>query len=308
MQTDSLSKFWPLMFSIVQEFWSIVEPPIEEAAIQSNIPIELYYYSELGLDSFSTHEFQKRDPFSNPLLFEKAFVTLNFKGWIEPMPDEKYQVTERAQNAARKIIGAGDQQLLPFEAFTDIDLKRLALLLKQIVMANESAPEPPEKWAILKRFRVADKNSPLIVQIREYLMDLFAYRDDSHISASHPHFGQAGIVWRVLGWLWKNDAVTAEQLAENMSFRGYEASNYAVALDAVVQIGWAEPGATPGTFRITQQGRDLRERAEELTDQFFYAPWSVMTATELDELYELLMKLRAQLNSFHKSKWTNPLA
>jgi len=300
--TESLTKFWPLMHSIVQEFWSIIEPPIEEAAIQFNIPIELYYYSELGLDSFSTQEFQRRDPFSNPLQFEKVFVTLNFKGWIEPMPDDKYKVTNRARDAARKIIKAGDAQLLPFESFTDIELKRLALLLKQIVMANEFASEPPEKWAVLKRFRVADKNSPLIVQIREYLMDLFAYRDDAHISASHPHFGQAGIVWSVLGSLWKNDTVTAEKLAESMSFRGYEASNYEVALEAAAQIGWAEPTTIPGAFCITQQGHDLRERAEQLTNQYFYAPWSVMTTSELDELHALLMKLREQLNSFRKSK------
>src|SRR6266508_4507907 len=134
MNTESLTKFWPLIHSIIQEFWAIIEPPIEEAAIQYDIPIELYYYSELGLQSFSRAEFQKRDPFSNPQQFEKVFATLNFKGWIEPLPGDKYQVTSRARDAARKIIQAGDQHLLPFESFTDIDLKRLTLLLKQIVM------------------------------------------------------------------------------------------------------------------------------------------------------------------------------
>jgi len=302
MSTESLTKFWPLIYSIVHEFWAIIEPAIEDAAIHSNVPMELYYYSELGMDSFSIHEFQKRDPYSNPLLFEKIFVTLNFKGWIEPMPDDRYQVTDRARDAARHIVRAGDKQLLSFEAFTDIDLNRLALLLKQIVMANEFAAEPPEKWAILKRFRVADKNSPLVVQIREYLMDLFAYRDDSHFAASHPHFGQAGIIWNVLGSLWKNDSVTAEQLAEKMSFRGFEAGNYEVALEAAAQLGWAEQGNVPGTFCITQQGHQLREQAEEQTDQYFYAPWSVMTEAELDELYSLLMKLREQLNSFQRSR------
>jgi hypothetical protein len=218
------------------------------------------------------------------------------------MPDDRYQVTDRARDAARRIIQAGDQQLSPFESFTDIDLDRLAVLIKQIVMANETAPEPPEKWAILKRFRVGDKNSPRIVQIREYLMDLFAYRDDAHISASHPHFGQAGIIWNVLSSLSKNDTVTADQLAESLSFRGYEVSNYEVALEAAAQIGWAEPGGIPGVFCISQQGHGLHERVEQLTNEFFYAPWSVLTPAELDELYALLMKLREQLNSFRKAK------
>src|SRR5690349_24532895 len=122
MNIESLIKFWPLIHSVIQEFWSITEPSIEETAIRLNIPVELYYYSEFGLDSFSREEFQKRDPYSNPLLFEKTFVTLNFKGLIEPFSDEKYKVTERAREAAREIIQAGDRKLLPFELFTDIDL------------------------------------------------------------------------------------------------------------------------------------------------------------------------------------------
>lgn len=267
-----------------------------------NIPIELYYYSELGLESFSTEEFQKRDPFSNPVLFDKAFATLNFKGWIQPAHDEKYYVTEQAREGARTIIQAGDEHLLPFESFTDLNLQRLTLLLKQIVISNSVTPQPPEKWAVLKRFHVSDKNSALIIQIREYLMDLYAYRDDSHVSAAHPHFGQAGIVWSVLGSLWKNDTVTAEQLAESMSFRGYEASDYQVALQAAVQIGWAEQTDSSAAFRITPKGRELREQAEQLTNEYFYAPWSVLTQSELDELYDLLLKLREQLNSFRKTK------
>ena len=300
MTTESLTKFWPLILSVVQEFWAITEPHIEEAAIQSNIPIELYYYSELGLDSFSTEEFQKRDPFSNPLQFEKMFVTLNFKGWIAPQADEKYFVSEKARDAARQIIQAGDAHLLPFESFTDIDLKKLGGLLKQIVQSNEFAPEPPRKWAIEKRFRVAYEKSPLIVQIREYLMDLFAYRDDSHISAARPHFGQAGIVWNVLGSLWRKDTVTAEQLAESLSFRAHEVNDYEVALQAAEKIGWAERTDTASVYRITQKGRELREQAEQLTNEYFYAPWSIMIQSELDELYDLLLKLREQLNSFRK--------
>lgn len=300
MTTESLTKFWPLILSVIQEFWAITEPHIEDAALQSNIPIELYHYSEFGLDSFSTQEFQKRDPFSNPQQFEKVFVTLNFKGWIEPQPDEKYLVTQRAKDAARQIIQAGDEHLLKFESFTDVDLQRLIGLLKQIVQANQFAPEPPDKWAIEKRFRIADHNSPRIIQLREHLMDVFAYRDDSHISAARPHFGQAGIVWNVLGSLWRNNLSTAEQLAESLSFRAYDIHEYEVALQAAAQIGWAEETGAPSAYRITQKGRQLREQTEQLTNEYFYAPWSIMVTSELDELYELLLKLREQLNSFRK--------
>jgi hypothetical protein len=302
MNLESLTKFWPLIYSIVQDFWGITEPHIEDAAVRNDIPIELYLYSELGLDIFSLSNFQKRDPFTNPEQFEKVFVRLNVKGWIEPMLDGSYQVTEKARQAVRHILQAGDAQLMDFHSMSEDDLKRLAILLKQIVAESKVTPEPPEKWAILKRFHVANEHDPVIVKIREYLMDLFAYRDDSHLSASRPHFNQAGIVWIVLGALWNKDAVTARQMAEKMTFRDYEVSDYEVALQAAVEIGWAEVDVHPDTFRLSPQGRELREQAEQLTNEYFYAPWSVLMQAEIDELYDLLTKLRDDLNVYGKSR------
>ena len=300
IRLEPLTKFWPLIYSVVQEFWEITEPHIEDAAVRNNIPTELYLYSELGLDKFSLASFQKRDPFTNPEQFEKVFVRLNVKGWIEPMLDGSFQVTEKARRSVRHILQAGDAQLIDFRAMSKDDLKRLAILLRQIVEESKVIPEPPEKWAILQRFHAAGEYDPVIVKIREYLMDLFAYRDDSHLSASRSHFNQAGIVWMVLGALWNKDGMTARQMAEKMSFRGYEVSDYEVALQAALEIGWAETDHRPDTFRLSRQGKELREQAEHLTDEYFYAPWSVLVQDEMDELYDLLTKLRDGLNAYRK--------
>ncbi|HEX6271302.1 MAG TPA: hypothetical protein VFZ43_13775 [Anaerolineales bacterium] len=303
MEIDSLTKFWPLIYSIIRKFWTITEPHIEDAAVRNDIPVELYYYSELGLDTFSTEVFQKRDPFSNPEQFERLYARLNIKGWIEPLQDRSYRVTDETRQAARQIIQAGDTQLSGLELMSGLHLERLATLLKRIVTEIKAAPEPPEKWAIMKRFRVADEDSPLPVQIREDLMDLFAYRDDSHLSAARSHFNQAGIVWSVLGALWTGEALTAKQMAERMAFRGYDVDDYEVAIRAAVGVGWAEKAEIPGTFRPTQMGKDLREQAEQLTDAYFYRPWLAFTQEELDELYSLLTGLRDQLKVYGKSTW-----
>ena len=300
MTIASLTKFWPMINSIIQEFWSITEPEIENAAVRNDVPFELYLYSELGLDRFSTRDFQMRDPFSNPEQFERLFVRLNVKGWIEPMLDGSYRVTEKAREMTRYLIQAGDVQLSDFAFMPDPDLRRLVLLLKRIVNESCVAPEPPEKWAIRKRFRVADEHYPPIMQIREYLMDLFAYHDDSHLSASRPHFNEAGIVWLTLGLLWKGNAVNAEQMAEKMEFRGYEVEEYEIAIQAAMELGWVEQGNLPDTFRLTEEGKQLRQQAEQLTNEYFYAPWSVLTQAETDELYELLIRLRDGLTAYRK--------
>jgi hypothetical protein len=302
MNIETLLKFWPLMYSIIQDFWCITEGQIETSAAQNGIPIELYLYSELGLDVFSTKYFQKRDPFTNPELFEKHFALLNMKGWVEPLLDGGSRVTEAARGAVRQIIEEGDQQLAGFHSMPDSDLKRLVILFQQITTECKLSGQPPEQWAIFKRFRVAHEQSPLIVQVRECLMDLYAYRDDAHLSAARPHFNQAGIVWLVLGALWKGSAVNAEQMAESMSFRGYAAEDYEIAIEAAVEIGWAEQAEHPNTFRLTQKGRELREQVERLTNQYFYKPWSVLVPAEIDELYDLLITLRHELDVYKKSR------
>lgn len=296
------NEFWPIIYSVIQEFWAITEPAIEDAAVANDVPVELYYYGELGMEYFSVDDFQIRDPFSNPEQFEKLFVRLNVKGWIEPVPGERYRVTSRTRQAVKGIIEAGDARLPSLDLMKGIDLERLKVLVKQIVLANNAAPEPPEKWAIVKRFRVSDRNSPVLVKIREYLMDLFAYRDDSHLSAARPHFNQAGIVWSVLGAVWSGSAATAGRMMEAMAFRGYEANDYQVALQAARQIGWLEEADMPGAFRLTDEGRKLREEVEARTDDYFYQPWSVLMQDELDELYDLLTKLRDRLRGIRKKQ------
>jgi hypothetical protein len=302
MENESLTKFWTLIYAVIREFWQITEPRIEDAALNLDVPIELYYYSELGLDNFSVEDFQKRDPFTNPEQFERLFARLEVKDWIEPVPDGRYQVTQKARNATRQIIQAGDKHLAAFKPRDGLDLGRLIKLLKQITMANGVEREPPAKWAIARRFRVADKESAPVAQVREYLMDIYAYRDDSHLAAARPHFNDAGIVWLVLGVLVGSKDITAQQIAEKMQFRGYEAFDFQIALDAAVEVGWAELTDVPGNYRATLKGREMREQVEQLTDEYFYRPWSVMVADELDELYTQLTKLHDQLIEFIKMK------
>ena len=86
-----------------------------------------------------------------------------------------------------------------------------------------------------------------------------------------------------------------------MTFRGYEVEDYEIAIQAAVEVGWAEPADHPDTFRLTQKGRELREQVEHLTNEYFYAPWSVLVQDEIDELYDLLITLRHELSVYRKS-------
>jgi hypothetical protein len=68
-----------------------------------------------------------------------------------------------------------------------------------------------------------------------------------------------------------------------------------------MEIGWVESADVPDTFRPTQKGAELRDRVEQLTDEYFYRPWAVLTKEETDTLYGLLLKLQDNLASYRKS-------
>lgn len=154
MQTHDLIDLWPAVFANILQFWRLLDAPIEEAALHRGVPVDLYSYGELGLEDFSITAFQKRDPYSNPEGFLSMFSTLAAQGWVEQVGDQQYRVTEQARSAARQIITIGYDALGRLEVLSTSKGERLVALLKRIVDATFHAPEPPEKWAILHRFRV----------------------------------------------------------------------------------------------------------------------------------------------------------
>ena len=302
MSIDELTKFWPLIHVIIREIWGITEPRIENAAIEKNIPLELYLYSELGLDEFSVEDFQQRDPFSNPDQFRKMFAQFAVKGWSTTRHGGYYGISRQGSAALREIIQAGDDELSGFDGMADDELKTIVDVLKRITFLNLEAAEPPKKWAIVRRFRTAHDQSPLLPRIRELLLDLYAYRDDSHLSAARPYFGDAGIVWNAFSSVCDGQAVTAEQIAEQMSFRGFDVADYRAALRAAVGAGWLEETESVGIYQPTVRGRGMHDEVVNLTDEYFYRPWAALKADELDKLYSLLIILRDQLTLYAKTK------
>lgn len=57
--------------------------------------------------------------------------------------------------------------------------------------------------------------------------------------------------------------------------------------------GWLAEEA--GTYRVTDAGRAVREDAERLTDQYFYAPWACLPSSEAEEAWERLISLKEML-------------
>ncbi|MBU0704896.1 MAG: hypothetical protein KKC18_13635 [Chloroflexi bacterium] len=130
------------------------------------------------------------------------------------------------------------------------------------------------------------------VKTDQYLTDLIRYRDDAHIAAWKP-YDVSGHAWEALTFIWRGEASTAEELVEKLPFRGHSAEVYAKVLVDLASRGWVEE--TPDGYRITEEGRGLRQQAEDATDRYFFAPWACLEDAEIVQLHDLLTRLRSNL-------------
>src|SRR5215831_2171601 len=230
---------WSPIYSLILDFRNVLDQPITAALAVRKMPDALYRYVELGLDYLSVNEFKNRDPYTNWANIGETFASLTQAGWIVPLENERFQVTPEVRINMRDVILIGDQFLSSLNLLAASEQTRLADLLNRVVQECMNMPEPPRQWAIRHRFRVITDDTPLIGKIRERAMDLYAYRDDSHLAALSTYKVE-GYVWNALTTLWKGDAHTAEGIAEKTAFRGYTSADYKHALDQLVERGWAE--------------------------------------------------------------------
>ncbi len=283
---------WPPIEAAVFELWGVARPAIDALAAERGIPLALYNYAELGLDTLSVAEALRRDPYSRREGFAKEFARLAAGGWLEPTGGSddpmttRYVVFPHAREAVRALDRAGDARLGEVVATPDGELERVHGLLAVLHASNLAAPEPPARWASERRFRSAGEGTPLPGRIREAGLDVLAYRDDVHLAAWSAHADPAteGGMWNAFSHVWSGAARTASEIAWAASFRGHDAAFYAQALADLEARGWLT--ADGGAYRTTAEGQALRDAVERQTDEWFFAPWAALREDELAELSE----------------------
>jgi DNA-binding MarR family transcriptional regulator len=211
-------------------------------------------------------------------------------------PDQAggYRLTVAGRHAALASIRAAHDRLATLDPLPADETRRLLDLLHRLVDATLAAPEPAEKH-YLHRSRLLDPGADAApaTRIDQYLTDLALFRDDAHLAAWRPHQID-GHAWEALTLIWRGAATTPEALAEQLPRREYTQAAYAAALQTLIERGWV--AERDGAYYVTEQGRALRQHAEDETDRLFYQPWHFLDDGAAQELRTLLTRLhdRAQ--------------
>ncbi len=220
------------------------------------------------------------------------------RGILEPAGDEAYLLTEKGQTIAEKIPATAVTTAKTMHPISEKETERLAALLKQVVDASLAANEPAHPNLARSRFYDPGAAAPVIERLRRYLNDLNAFRDDAHIAAWRV-YDLEGYEWEAFShiWgenVWGDEVATAVEVAEKLAFRGYDEAEYKAALQDCCERGLLTESAA-GKYQLTEKGTELRQEAEDATDNYFYGPWSALFVPELIELNDLLGELQSSL-------------
>jgi hypothetical protein len=208
---------------------------------------------------------------------------------------DAYQLTEKGKAAMKQVMVAVYARMAEQQALPASESQRLAGLLHRLVVASLAAPEPPGKWSISHSRRIDQgEEAPAMVRIDQYISDLAGYRDDSHLAAWQQH-NIAGHIWEAFTFVWRGDTTNLDALSEELARRGHTREEYQQAIGELVGRGWLTEES--GDYQVTPSGDAIRQEAEDATNRYFFAPWSVLSQEELEELKTLLHSLRDGLGS-----------
>jgi len=289
---------WPTALEALQALASHYGPAMDEAAAEVGLASPAWYGWLLPAlafepDPMSTDRLRVRSPYVAPHLVDERLQAAAEAGFLLPVAEGEYQLTDRGRQAAQRVIEAAYARMAPLQPLPPDDLERLADLLGRLVRSCLAAPEPPGKWSISHSRRVdPGPDAPVVVRIDQALSDLAAYRDDAHLAAWAPQSVDAH-AWEALTLLWRGEAATPDELAAKLARRGHSAAAYGAALDDLVGRGWV--AGEVGGYRVTPAGAEMRQGAEALTDSLFYAPWACLDPQEAGELEERLVLFGAGL-------------
>ena len=291
------------LWFLAQEAWEALGAgygPVmaRTAAKEAGFPEGAYFgwiLPALGLDPdpISARQLAAWSPYTALALDESRLAASARLGFLRDAGDGNYFLTDAGRTAANRITSAAYAYMATLQPVPAASLSRLGHLLRRLVDACLTAPEPPDQWHLqLSRRTDPGEAAPMVARIDQYLTDLNAYRNDASLAVWQP-CGVSGATWEAFTCLWRGEVRTLDELCGRLTFRGHPRDDYAGALADLGARGWIV--AAGDGYELTDVGRTVREQAEQDIDRYFRAPWACLNEEELAELQTLLADLRDRL-------------
>jgi DNA-binding MarR family transcriptional regulator len=236
-------------------------------------------------DPLTPEIFITRTPYARPESYIENILATVERGWLQ-QETGKFRLTEAGREVAFELFDLGDRLCANIEGLPEPEMEQLLALHNKVCIKIKTLPEPAEKPAFELSLRLRrGPTAPLFAQIRRRVIDLLAFRDDVHMAAWMPQTDE-GHLWEAFTLIWRQQAGTAAELAEQLSHRSYDETDYAATLDRLVACGWiARLGEK---YVVRTKAARMRQRVEKDTDQLYQAAFDGLSATEVAAFQDLM--------------------
>jgi hypothetical protein len=226
-------------------------------------------------------------PYARPDSFLERMKAAAQRGWLQEK-DGSFGLTDAGREVVEGMYELGGRLLAKIKTLPYPEMVYLLSLFDRVINAIKELPEPAKKptFALSSRFD-RGVNAPLIVQVRQRILILLAFRHDAHMAAWQIHESD-GRLWEAFTLIWREQAGSAAELAAQLPHRNYTTSDYADALAALNVRGWIMPSA--GRFIAQEQAAKMRQDVETATDRSFAAAFTGLTSAEMREFQQLMLK------------------
>jgi hypothetical protein len=304
--SQAKTDFWPLLMEIHDLMWQArrayfgtplpFRELVQEFEVQPQQAGTLaYLLQNYNPQAISAAHYLERNAYDKPESLTEQYAQMAETGLLSDNGDEAYRVTDKGlafyQCLEEMMNSRWDIPTLAGE-----EMEQLSALLRRVHEAMVNAPEPPLHWSVTTRARYG-LNRPRgshLGDLYDQIYDLWAYRDDSHLAAWRPYRPVSARTWETFTHVWNGKGTSLAMMVEKLQKqdgRGFTAEEYQASLDELVTRGWLEAADEEGHYRPSAAGQQLRDKAERLTNDFFYVPWSCLGETETADLRNLLTQL-----------------
>ena len=242
-------------------------------------------------EPFSTAAYMRIRPYGSARVNEARFVSAVKRNILSVNTQNEYQVTEKGKDLMVKFMRTADAAITHLQPIPIAELQKIADYAERLVEASLAALEPPSHFGMTHYYKNMHpgQDTQLPRLIVHYVGTLSQHRDSSHLASWQDH-NLAGYAWSAFTSIWRNEANTFDALHKEMGASVFTREDISEVIHTLKQHGWIEEEAD--TYRTTAEGGRIRQEAEDVTDRLFFIPWSCLSESELEELFDLAKQLR----------------
>jgi hypothetical protein len=283
---------WELMrdawFRIEQKYSPAVKPLVSESKLTLREWMLLLAALTFEPEDTTPSHLMVRGPYTSSEKYLAGLEKASKFGYLDKVAEGRYRLSNFGKEATQNFIFLAREAMIPDPMISSDALEDLAGKFKILVDECLTTPPPPDKWSIGLSKKLMPTLDPPMPFIEQSISCLAAYRDDAHL-ASWCSSGLSASAMESLTLIWQGQFDQLNTLLRKLEFRGHPDSDYLDALAELKNKGFIE--GSRNHLRITEKGNNFRNQVEDVTNEYFFHPWSCLTQQDKNQIASILPKI-----------------